>query len=51
MVSSEEVYTPVRSYGCLWAVTKVLVVFAIALIFGIGLLVGFFLTAVSNFLV
>lgn len=50
MVSTEEVYTPVQSSGCLWAATKLLIIFAVVIIFGLGFLAGFFLMALSSFL-
>jgi len=51
MVSTEEVYTPVQSSGCLWTLTKLLLVLAVFGIFGLGVLAGFFLMALSSFLV
>jgi hypothetical protein len=50
MVSTEEVYTPVQTSGCLWAATKVLLAFLVVTIFGIGFLAGFFMMAVAGML-
>lgn len=50
MVSTEEVYAPVQSSGCLWAATKLLVTFAVVIIFGLGFLAGFFLMAIAGIL-
>lgn len=50
MVSTEEIYKPVQSSGCLWLVTKVVVLCAIILIFFLGFFAGVFLSAVTSVL-
>jgi hypothetical protein len=50
MVSTEEMYAPAQSSGCLWAVTKVFLVLVVAVVFGVGFFAGIFLSAVTGFL-
>ena len=40
MVSTEDIYTPVKSSGCLWIVTKIVVTLLVFLIFFLGLFAG-----------
>ena len=42
MVSTEDVYTPVKSSGCLWIVTKIVVALVVFMIFFLGLFAGIF---------
>lgn len=48
MVSTEDVYAPVQSTGCLWLVTKVVVTFLVLMIFVLGLFAGLFVSAVAS---
>jgi len=50
MISTNDVYAPNQSTGCLWATAKVLLLLVAVLIFTIGFFVGLFLTAISSFL-
>jgi hypothetical protein len=48
MVSTEDVYTPVKSSGCLWIMTKLVVALLVFLIFFLGLFAGIFVSAVAS---
>lgn len=48
MVSREDMHKPVRSAGCLWLMTKVLVAFLIIVIFCLGLFAGILMSAVAS---
>lgn len=50
MVSTEDVYKPVSSAGCLWVATKIVVALVILGIFFLGLFAGVFMTAVAGIL-
>lgn len=48
MGSREDNYTPARSSGCFWIVTKLVLVLLVFMIFFLGLFAGVFVSAVAS---